>query len=48
MLGDGLDSNGSITMSGGTVLVDGPTSSGDGALDCDYTANITGGTCYCR
>ena len=31
-------------MTGGTVLVDGPTSNGDGALDYDHTATITGGT----
>nr|WP_321408691.1 carbohydrate-binding domain-containing protein [uncultured Carboxylicivirga sp.] len=41
--GDGLDSNGSITMSNGTVLVHGPISSGNGALDYDRTFNITGG-----
>ncbi|MGX6969848.1 carbohydrate-binding domain-containing protein [Vagococcus bubulae] len=42
--GDGLDSNGSITMSGGTVLVYGPTDGGNGALDYDGTFNLTGGT----
>jgi hypothetical protein len=31
--GDGLDSNGSIVMTDGTVIVNGPTSSGNGALD---------------
>lgn len=31
--GDGLDSNGKIIMNGGTVLVDGPTDDGNGALD---------------
>lgn len=31
--GDGLDSNGNIYMYGGEVLVDGPTNSGNGALD---------------
>lgn len=40
--GDGLDSNGAIEMSGGTVLVSGPTNSGNGALDAG-AMNITGG-----
>lgn len=31
--GDGLDSNGDLTISGGTVLVDGPVNGGNGALD---------------
>lgn len=42
--GDGLDSNGSITMSGGTVIINGPTNDGDGALDYDSTFVMTGGT----
>lgn len=42
--GDGLDSNGSITMSGGDVIVYGPTNGGNGALDYDGTFNLTGGT----
>lgn len=41
--GDGLDANGSIYMSGGTVIVDGPTSSGNGSLDYDSAFEITGG-----
>lgn len=41
--GDGLDSNGSITMTAGTVLVNGPTGSMDGALDYDGTFTISGG-----
>ena len=41
--GDGLDANGSIGMSGGTVIVDGPTDGGNGALDYDATFNISGG-----
>lgn len=41
--GDGLDANGSIQMSGGTVIVSGPTSSGNGALDYDSTFEQTGG-----
>jgi len=42
--GDGLDSNGNLYIDGGTILVNGPTSGGDGALDYDGTAEITGGT----
>lgn len=42
--GDGLDSNGSFTMTGGTVCVCGPTNGGNGALDYNGTANVTGGT----
>lgn len=41
--GDGIDSNGSIEMTGGTVLVDGPTESMNGALDYLGTFNISGG-----
>ena len=42
--GDGLDANGSITMTGGTVYVYGPTNNGNGALDYDTAFTITGGT----
>ena len=42
--GDGIDSNGSITMTGGQVFVSGPTNSGNGALDYGTTAAISGGT----
>lgn len=42
--GDGLDSNGAIVMNGGTVYVNGPTSSADGALDCGTTITSNGGT----
>ncbi len=41
--GDGLDSNGSIEMTGGLVIVNGPTGSGNGALDYDGVFNISGG-----
>lgn len=41
--GDGLDANGSIIMTGGTVIVNGPTSSADGALDFDGSFTISGG-----
>lgn len=41
--GDGLDSNGSILMNGGTVLVYGPTRSGNGAIDYNGTFEVNGG-----
>lgn len=46
--GDGLDSNGSIYVTGGTVIVEGPSGSGNGALDkgdgTGCVLSITGGT----
>ena len=42
--GDGIDSNGAVTMTGGTVIVNGPTNGGNGALDYDGTFDISGGT----
>ncbi|WP_161993089.1 carbohydrate-binding domain-containing protein [Sediminibacillus terrae] len=42
--GDGLDSNTSAEMTGGTVLVYGPTNNGNGALDYDQSFEIKGGT----
>lgn len=42
--GDGLDSNGDLEISGGTVYVYGPKSGGDGSLDYDGNAVVTGGT----
>jgi hypothetical protein len=42
--GDGLDSNGSITMTDGLVLVNGPTQNGNGPLDYNGTYAISGGT----
>jgi len=41
--GDGLDSNGNIVMSGGTVVVYGPASSPEVGLDYNGTFNISGG-----
>lgn len=41
--GDGIDINGSIVMTGGEVLVHGPTSNANGAIDYDGTFKITGG-----
>lgn len=43
--GDGLDANGSVKMTGGTLLIDGPTNNGNGALDYDGSFEITGGLC---
>ena len=42
--GDGIDSNGSIAISGGTVVVNGPVQGDTSVLDFDSTAVITGGT----
>lgn len=42
--GDGIDANGSVYMSGGTVIVHGPTNGGNGALDYDNEFIVTGGT----
>ena len=41
--GDGIDANGSIHMTGGTVIVNGTVSGGDGALDYDNQFEISGG-----
>lgn len=42
--GDGLDSNGDLTVTGGEISIDGPVQGGNGALDCSGTATISGGT----
>jgi len=41
--GDGLDINGPITMTGGVVIVNGPTDNGNGAIDYTGSFKITGG-----
>lgn len=41
--GDGLDSNGDMMISGGTILVDGPVNGGNGALDGNGEIIISGG-----
>lgn len=41
--GDGLDVNGSIVMTGGTVLINGPTANDNGALDYYGTFQVNGG-----
>ena len=42
--GDGLDSNGNATITGGDIVVYGPTTDGNGALDVNGTFEVTGGT----
>lgn len=42
--GDGVDSNAAITISGGTTVVNGTTSSGNGIIDHDGECKIIGGT----
>lgn len=42
--GDGLDINGTIHMTGGTVVVDGPVANNNGAVDYDTAFQLTGGT----
>lgn len=44
--GDGIDSNGSILISGGTVIVHGPTTGMDAGLDADRGIVINGGTVF--
>ena len=41
--GDGLDANGSIIVTGGVVIGEGPTSGHDGILDFDETFDLQGG-----
>ena len=41
--GDGVDSNGNLYVSGGETYVSGPTNNGNGALDYNGEAQITGG-----
>lgn len=43
-LGDAIDSNGNVEVTGGVLLVSGPTSDGDGAFDYDGSATVSGGT----
>ena len=42
--GDGVDANGSVTISGGTTIVEGPTSGDTSVIDFNGTGTITGGT----
>lgn len=42
--GDGVDSNGTFDMTGGTLIVMGPEMGANGSLDVNSSADITGGT----
>ena len=42
--GDGIDTNGSLYITGGTTYVSGPENSGNGGLDYSGVADVTGGT----
>lgn len=42
--GDGLDSNGTLSVTGGEVTICGPFSSMNGAIDYETTGSISGGT----
>ena len=42
--GDGIDANGTLTISGGYTVVTGPTQGDTATLDYDKSATITGGT----
>lgn len=44
--GDGIDSNGNLNVSGGTIVVDGPSDGGNAPIDYDGIATITGGTVF--
>ncbi len=41
--GDGIDSNGDLTINGGSIIVYGPENSGNSAIDYNGTGVITGG-----
>lgn len=41
--GDGIDSNGTITFSGGTTLVEGPTDTGNSCIDANNGFTFNGG-----
>lgn len=45
--GDGIDSNGDLTVRGGETYVFGPVSDGDGSLDFAGTGTVTGGVVMC-
>ena len=45
-MGDGIDSNGDIYMSGGTLIISGPTSGGEGAIDYNGDFHIDGGLLF--
>lgn len=45
--GDGIDSNGSLTINGGTVIIDGPEGLDNGSLDSDGEMIIENATVLC-
>lgn len=45
--GDGIDSNGSLTIKGGTVIIDGPKKYDNGSLDSDGEMIIENATVIC-
>ena len=44
--GDGIDSNGTVTISGGSLVVNGSVQGGNGPLDAEGDITITGGTVW--
>ena len=44
--GDGIDSNGTVTISGGSLVVNGSVHDGNGPLDAAGDITITGGTVW--
>lgn len=42
--GDSIDSNGSLSITGGEIVIDGTVNGGNGILDYNGTGEITGGT----
>ena len=44
--GDGIDSNGTVTISGGSLVVNGAVQDGNGPLDASGDITITGGTVW--
>lgn len=44
--GDGIDSNGSVLITGGRVVVYGPTNGGNGGLDSETGVLVKGGTLF--
>ena len=42
--GDGIDANGTLTITGGYTVIVGPTQGDTSTLDYDVSAEITGGT----
>ncbi len=44
--GDGIDSNGTVTISGGSLVVNGSVHDGNGPLDASGDITITGGTVW--